>query len=78
MSLFGQKKTVHLDVGGMTCGHCVSTVEQALKGVRGVRSVDVDLERNEAVVVADDDADVGALVAAVNETGYEANPRAGA
>ena len=28
---------------GLTCGHCVQTVEKAVSGVSGVRSVTVDL-----------------------------------
>ena len=62
-------KTV-LKVTGMTCGHCVSAVDKALKQVPGVERVDVTLEPGQAVVYGD--ADDQALIAAVKEEGYEA------
>ncbi len=61
-----------LTVAGMTCGHCKASVEEALKGVPGVKGVHVDLERGVALVGGDDD--VGALVAAVEDEGYAAAP----
>ena len=35
--------SVRLSVDGMTCGHCVGTVQKALEGVGGVRRAEVDL-----------------------------------
>jgi Cu+-exporting ATPase len=62
------KKT--LSVEGMTCGHCVNHVKNALIEVSGVESAEVDLGKKSAVVVGNalDDA---ALKAAVAEAGYE-------
>ena len=60
-----------LTVKGMTCGHCEASVRKALQAVAGVtRVVDVDRERQRAVV--EGEADSAALVAAVVEEGYEA------
>ena len=59
-----------LKVTGMTCMHCVGAVRKALEQVPGVESADVSLELAQATV--NGDADVGALVAAVKEEGYEA------
>ena len=59
-----------LIVEGMNCGHCVKSVTEALQGVSGVDSVDVSLEKGEAVV--EGSADVAALVAAVEEVGFDA------
>lgn len=42
--------TKKLLIEGMTCGHCVMHVEEALKGIFGVKSVKVDLEGKKAVV----------------------------
>ena len=39
-----------LEVDGMMCGHCVSTVHAALVGVPGVASADVDLDGGRATV----------------------------
>lgn len=32
-----------IEVSGMTCGHCVSSVSEELESLAGVESVDVDL-----------------------------------
>ncbi|HUN90780.1 MAG TPA: heavy-metal-associated domain-containing protein [Burkholderiaceae bacterium] len=66
-------KTTTLDVTGMTCGHCVAAVTRAIQAVPGVESVNVSLERAQAVVGGD--ADAKSLVAAVKEQGYAATPR---
>jgi copper chaperone CopZ len=36
-------ETLHLSVGGMTCGNCARTVERKLSGTLGVTKVVVDL-----------------------------------
>jgi len=60
-----------LKVGGMNCGHCVKSVTEALSGVAGVKKViEVSLERGEAVI--DGTANAAALIAAVEESGFEA------
>jgi copper chaperone CopZ len=65
--------TVKLRVTGMTCSHCQTKVEKALKGVRGVYSVVVDLHDGEAEVDFEDDAVTPAeLIGAVERAGYGA------
>jgi copper chaperone len=59
-----------LKVDGMTCGHCVQAVSTALKAVPGVERAMVVLESGLAEVEGDAPAD--ALVAAVQEEGYQA------
>lgn len=61
---------VTLSVAGMTCQNCVKHVTHALEGVPGVEQVAVDLESGTARVQGN--PDVQALVAAVQEEGYEA------
>ena len=60
-------------VSGMTCAHCVRSVEEEVGQVAGVESVAVDLESGRVEVagaqVADDD-----VRAAVAEAGYEVVP----
>ena len=34
-------ETMNLKVSGMSCGHCVSSVQRALKSVNGVEEADV-------------------------------------
>lgn len=60
-----------ITVEGMSCEHCEQTVEEALSGVGGVESVDVDREAESATV--EGDADEDELVAAVEDAGYDAS-----
>ncbi len=65
--------TATLKVGGMSCGHCVMAVTQALKGVEGVADAKVDLQAGKAVVEYDESrATKQDLVGAVEEEGYSA------
>ena len=60
-----------LKIEGMTCGHCVMHVKQAIAKVPGVQgTVEVSLEKGEAVVNGTPDAN--AVITAVREEGYSA------
>ena len=63
-------KTVNLKVAGMTCGHCVKAVEQALSEVPGARVESVQVGR--AKVATDDNVPIGMLIDAVSDAGYHA------
>ena len=65
--------TTTYDVTGMTCGHCVAAVTKELEALPEVTSVEVSLEDGTAVVGGS--VDIGAVLAAVAEAGYEAVPR---
>lgn len=66
-------KTVRLNVSGMTCGHCQATVEKALRTQTGVRNATVHLDSGAAEVEYEETAVAPEqLVAAVRESGYEA------
>ncbi len=67
-----ETKETTLHVEGMTCGHCVKHVTDALRKVDGVSGVDVELGEKRAVVQHDAAAPLAALIAAVEEAGYEA------
>jgi copper ion binding protein len=60
-------------VQGMSCDHCVSAVSQEVGRVAGVRSVDVDLD-TKLVRVEGTGVDAAAVVAAIDEAGYDAEP----
>jgi P-type Cu+ transporter len=64
-------KTMDLPVGGMSCASCVGRVEDAIRAVPGVTSVNVNLAAERARVELGH-ADPGAVVAAVEAAGYEA------
>jgi Cu+-exporting ATPase len=62
-----------LVVTGMTCASCVASVEDALRGVAGVREADVNLATERARVEVDPSrADDAALVRAIERAGYGA------
>lgn len=63
---------ITLKITGMTCQHCVRAATQALEGVPGVARVEVDLASGLAQV--DGDADLAALIAAIQAAGYGAAP----
>jgi copper chaperone len=65
---------IQLQVQGMTCGHCVSSVTEELEEIDGVRNVSVALDPNGTSTVtvdADSGIDQSQLHAAVADAGYE-------
>lgn len=69
----GERCSVDLGIGGMTCASCSARVERALRKVPGVQQATVNLATESArVVVAGGDPQVVARLArAVREAGYE-------
>lgn len=61
-------KKVTLHIEGMSCGHCLNAVNQALAGVPGARIDSVRIGRAEVEVPEGAGSD--ALVTAVEEAGY--------
>jgi copper ion binding protein len=50
----GNMKKIILKIGGMSCQHCVKAVENALRQLPGVQSVQVELENQRAVIDGDE------------------------
>ena len=63
------KKSI-FPVGGMTCASCVARVEEALLGVPGVVSANVNLASEKATVEYTEGVDIADLRRAVAEAGY--------
>ena len=61
-----------LKVTGMNCGACVNHVTTALQGVAGVNLAAVDLNAGSAFVKHDENAEIEAMVQAVEEAGFQA------
>ncbi len=64
-------ETKSYSVPEMTCGHCKAAVTRELEDVAGVEAVDVDLD-TKLVTVRGDALDDAALIAAIDEAGYDA------
>ena len=60
-------------VDGMNCNHCVVAVSGEVGQVTGVTDVDVDLD-TKLVRVTGASLDDAAVVAAIDEAGYDAVP----
>ncbi|MBW3634991.1 MAG: heavy-metal-associated domain-containing protein [Armatimonadetes bacterium] len=63
-----------LQISGMTCGMCVQHVTQALQSVSGVQNAAVDLTAGRALVQHNESAEIKAMIEAVAEEGYTAQP----
>lgn len=61
-----------LKVDGMSCGHCVKAVQQAIAGVEGAKIEQLAIG---SATVSFDPAktNIGALIDAVADAGYEAH-----
>lgn len=61
-------------VTGMTCGLCAKAIEKGLRGLDGVRDVQIDREAERVRVIASRDLSADRLEAAIEEAGsYEAD-----
>ena len=65
--------TLTYRVDGMSCEHCRVAVTGEVSQVSGVQSVDVDLE-TKLVRVSGAGIDDAAVVAAIDEAGYDSVP----
>lgn len=70
-------QTLTLGVAGMTCGHCVRSVDEELRTVPGVTDVAIELvagATSTVTLTTDRPVDDEALAAAVREAGYAVVP----
>jgi copper chaperone len=63
--------TIELIVPEMSCQHCVNSITGEVSQLQGVRNVAVDLGTKHVRVDADATVSTEAVVAAVNEAGYD-------
>jgi copper chaperone len=68
-------KQLKLEVSGMSCGHCVSAVRDALGAVPGVKVESVSVG-SASVTFDESKTNVGELVDAIADAGYEASEAA--
>ena len=60
-----------ISIEGMTCNHCVNHVEKALGGIVGVKSVKVNLSKNNALINSKEEINDDIVKQTVNEIGYK-------
>ncbi len=61
---------VIIDVKGMSCSLCVTSVNQALRTTEGVIKAKTSLKTSQAEVVVPEDFPVSLLLDAIKQTGY--------
>ncbi|TAJ12393.1 heavy metal-associated domain-containing protein [Marinilabiliaceae bacterium JC017] len=65
-----QLKTVKLKVTGMTCSHCKASVEENVKQLSGINSVNADPGKN-TVVINGSEFNLDEVIKTINGLGYE-------
>jgi copper chaperone len=58
-------------IEGMSCGHCVKHVIEALSELNGVTGVDVNLDSKSAVIETSLDVNDADIKFAIDDAGYE-------
>ncbi|MDP2681468.1 MAG: heavy metal-associated domain-containing protein [Deltaproteobacteria bacterium] len=73
-AIAGEVKSVTLEVKGMTCKLCPPMVKKALTDVKGVKKVDVSLEKKEAHVEYEDGVvKPEELIKTIDKAGFKAS-----
>lgn len=70
-------QTISVGVQGMTCGHCVRSVDEELRAIPGVTDVKVDLvsgATSQVTITSDEPISDDAIKGAVEEAGYAVAP----
>lgn len=60
-----------ISIEGMSCGHCVNHVTEALNEVEGITSVKVSLADKNAVIETNKEVSDETIKAAIDDAGYE-------
>lgn len=60
-----------LKVEGMSCGHCVNSIESSVGELTGVSSVKVDLAKNDVTVEYDNAETLKQVKATIEDQGYD-------
>ena len=63
------QKLIHVE--GMGCQNCVKHVKEALETLDGVTSAEVSLEKNNALIIFTKDIADTAIIAAIEDAGYD-------
>jgi len=67
----GPKMKKKILIEGMSCGHCVNHVKEALSELNGVTNVDVNLASKTAIIEATVDVEDKDIKFAIDDAGYE-------
>ena len=65
------KPNITLSVQGMSCMHCATNVQKAIKSIPGTSNVSVDLDKNKVQFDIDNLEDIERVKAAIASAGYQ-------
>jgi copper ion binding protein len=60
-----------VNVTGMTCGHCATSVREEVENISGVTGVDVDLASGNVTIDSEAPIQTDAIKDAIEEAGYQ-------
>ena len=60
-----------ISVPDISCGHCKTSIEGAVKNLKGVSKVEVDVDKKLVKVVFDPPEAIVAIVDAIEDQGYQ-------
>jgi len=63
--------TVTVNVTGMSCGHCATSVREEVGSIPGVTAVAVDVASGKLTIDSEHDVEAEAIKSAVEEAGYQ-------
>lgn len=66
--------TTEYTVTGMSCAHCENAIREEVSQIAGVTNIEVDAKTGHLSVTSDAPLDDAAVIAAVDEAGYAAEP----
>jgi len=61
---------VTLHVQGMSCGHCVNSVENSVGAINGVQKVHVQLDEGKVEVEFNQEVDIKKITDTIEDQGY--------
>lgn len=69
--MIGNKITKTIYIEGMHCAHCSRKVEETLKQIKGVKSVNVNLENKSAQIISKFEIEDKEIENAIKDIGFE-------
>lgn len=67
----GNYITQEVEIKGMTCEGCANSVKTRFEKVKGIHSVEIDLENNKAILGAEFEIPKESLETVLEDTNYE-------
>ena len=64
-------KQIIINIDGMKCIHCAKKVEDSLKNIENIKSVKVNLDKNNAIIKYKDTVDIDLIKKNIEELDYK-------